>query len=319
MAKAKLAMYWASGCGGCDISLLEIHERLLDVLESFDLVFWPCVMDTSYADVEAMDDGAIDVCLVNGSIRSEENRRIVELLRRKSKALVAFGACAAWGGVPGLANLYPVQDMIDRAFSTESTDNPEGVRPRSGTAVDGETLELTTLDEAVRPIAQVVQVDYVIPGCPPEADRVWDVCAALVAGEAPAPPATIGAGAKAVCDECPLTKNETKVTRFHRPHEIIADGVTCLLEQGVVCVGPATRSGCGAKCPSAGMPCRGCYGAAGDAIDQGAKMIAALGSVIACSDEDSILEAVGGVVDPAGTFYRFGLPASILGRARGAR
>ena len=99
-------MYWAASCGGCEIAVLNIHEGILDVDANFEVVFWPVAMDAKYKDVEAMADGAITLCLFNGSIRNSENEEMAHLLRRKSKVLVAFGSCACEGRIPGLANLY---------------------------------------------------------------------------------------------------------------------------------------------------------------------------------------------------------------------
>src|SRR5690606_30520985 len=102
MSKPTFAMYWAASCGGCEISVLNIGDRLLAVDEAFDVVFWPVAADFKYDDVRGYPDGYIDVCLFNGSIRNSENEEIAHLLRRKSKVLVAFGSCAMAGGIPAL-------------------------------------------------------------------------------------------------------------------------------------------------------------------------------------------------------------------------
>jgi F420-non-reducing hydrogenase small subunit len=104
-AKPKFAMYWAASCGGCEIAVLNTHEKILDVDANFDVVFWPVAMDAKYKDVEAMEDGSILLTLFNGGIRNDENEHIAKLLRQKSKILVAFGSCACEGCIPGLANL----------------------------------------------------------------------------------------------------------------------------------------------------------------------------------------------------------------------
>ena len=318
MSKLKLGMYCAAGCGGCDISLIDVHEHLLDIVAAADIAFWPAATDFKYSDVEAMAGEEIDVCFVNGAIRNAENIHIAQLLRAKSKVLVAYGACSAFGGVPGLANLYPVRDVVDRAFSTQSTD-ADGQRPSASTThYDGSSTGLPAITGTVRPLSDVVRVDYVLPGCPPSSDRVWEVCQAIVTGELPESPAIVGATTKSVCDDCRLPKHGTRVSKFVRSHEIVAEDERCLLEQGIVCMGPATRSGCGGQCPDALMPCRGCFGPAGDSIDQGAAMIGVLGTLVDSEDEDVIRETISQIVDPAGTFYCFTLPTSILERARAA-
>lgn len=130
MSKPKFAMYWAASCGGCEIAVLNIHEKILDVDANFEVVFWPVAMDAKYKDVEAMEDGSILLTLFNGGIRNDENEHIAKLLRRKSQILVAFGSCACEGCIPGLANFSPSKDIMDTTFSTISTDNPENIRPQ---------------------------------------------------------------------------------------------------------------------------------------------------------------------------------------------
>lgn len=170
--KLKIAAYSAAGCGGCEIALLEIHEKLLDLAAAADIVFWPAATDFKYSDVESMEDGSIDICLFNGAIRTDENAHVARLLRQKSKALVAFGACASFGGVPGLGNLFDTHDLFERAYTTESTDVTD-VRPLTCAETDGPCVPALT--DSVSALAGVAQVDYLIPGCAPEAPQVWGV------------------------------------------------------------------------------------------------------------------------------------------------
>jgi F420-non-reducing hydrogenase small subunit len=104
MAKLKLALYWAGACGGCDVAVLDVNEKILDVANLADIVFWPIALDFKYHHVEAMPDKSIDVCLFNGVVRSSEQEHIAKMLRAKSKVLVSFGSCACFGGIPALAN-----------------------------------------------------------------------------------------------------------------------------------------------------------------------------------------------------------------------
>ena len=143
-------------------------------------------------------------------------------------------------------------------------------------------------------------------------------------GELPAKGSVVGAETTAVCETCPLEKNVKNITRFYRPYEITPEPDICLLEQGIVCMGPATRGGCGALCPQVGMGCRGCYGPLEGVEDQGARMLTAIASVLdvgKTGDTDADLErkldkVLDTLVDPAGTFYRFSMAHSILHRAR---
>ena len=131
MAKLKLALYWAASCGGCDISVLQIGDKLLTLAEAADIVFWPIALDFKYKDVEAMEDGYIDLCLFNGAIRTDEHEHMAKLLRKKSKILIAYGSCSHEGCIPGLANLYTKDQMFNFIYNeSPSTENPKGIRPQ---------------------------------------------------------------------------------------------------------------------------------------------------------------------------------------------
>ena len=331
--KPKLAMYWASSCGGCEISVLNIHENILTVDEVFDIAFFPCIADFKYKDVRNYPDGYIDVCLFNGAIRNEENEEMAHLLRKKSKVLVAFGSCAYEGCIPALSNLTTKKDTFNTVYiDNPSIDNPEGIFPQLVTEVDEGELTLPNFYHTVKSLDQVVDVDYYIPGCPPEPHQIWAVLqivvAALTAG-GPLPPAgaIIGAGTTALCDECSREKKEKTISKIYRPFEIEPDPDQCLLEQGLICMGIATRSGCGALCPSVGIGCRGCYGPPEGVEDQGAKMLSAIASVLEVGDEsmdedaleELIQTAVDDIADPAGTFYRFSMAHSILKRVKNGK
>jgi F420-non-reducing hydrogenase small subunit len=162
----------------------------------------------------------------------------------------------------------------------------------------------------------VVEVDYYVPGCPPQAPQIWAVIETILSGQLPPRGSVVGATEKTVCDECQHKREEKHITKFYRPHEIIPDPGRCLFDQGIICAGPATRGGCGALCPSVNMPCRGCYGPPPHVIDQGAALLSAVASVVDADTEEEAARIVGEIVDPIGTFYRFGLPASLLHRAK---
>ena len=315
--KIKLALYWAATCGGCEVAVLDLNEKILDLAAAADIILWPVAMDYKYHDVEAWPDGYADVCLFNGAIRNSEGEHMAHLLRQKSKILIAFGSCACFGGIPGLANVADAGQVFERAYqSTWSTDNAAGTRPLTTTRVAEGELTLPRFYDTVRGLGQVVDVDYCIPGCPPVPDRIWEAVQALLGGNPPAKGATLGVTDKTVCDECSRTRDSKTIERFVRPHLAEAGGERCLLEQGIVCMGPATRGGCGARCAGAWMPCRGCYGPAPMVADQGAKMLSAVASIITATDEAAARKSLEGVVDPLGTFYRFTLATSLLQRVR---
>jgi F420-non-reducing hydrogenase small subunit len=317
-AKPKLAIFGAASCGGCDVAIVNIHEHIVDVAAAFDIVLWPTVMDGKYADIEAMADGEITITLVSGSMRTDETVHLAKLLRRKSKFLVAFGSCASEGCIPGLANLTSRREIIDTAFSTDSTDNPDGIRPVWEYEAPEGVLHLPEFEPLLRTLDQVVDVDYTVPGCPPESSQIWAVLQAVVAalnGTGPLPPkgSILGAGNSTVCDECARKRDVKRIDHFIRiTDQASFDPEICLLEQGLPCNGPATRNGCGALCPAVAAPCIGCYGAAEGVVDFGARLMSAYASVVTANKPDDIDAALAGIVDPVGQFYRFSLAGSLL-------
>lgn len=324
--KPRFAMYWASSCGGCDIAVLNVHELILEVDRRFEIAFWPAAMDAKYADVRAAPDRSIDLCLFSGGIRNSENEEMAHLLRAKSKVLVAFGSCACEGCIPGLANLSTTRQIFDASYEADGVDNPEHLVPepewRAPKGLDDGVLSLPVFSPVLKTLDQVVPVDYYVPGCPPESGRIADVLRLVIAalsGEAELPPAgsVIGAGSSTCCDECPRERNVKRISRFVRYQELEqVDPRLCLLEQGLPCNGPATRSGCGALCPAAGAPCIGCYGPADGVVDYGARLMSAFASVVDATEPDEIERILDGIVDPVGQFYRFSLAKSLL---RGGR
>jgi len=322
-AKPKFAMYWAASCGGCEIAVLNIHEKILDVDANFDVVFWPVAMDAKYKDVEAMEDGSILLTLFNGGIRNDENEHLAKLLRRKSKLLVAFGSCATEGCIPGLANLSDAREIVTTAFNTISTDNPKHIYPMTSYDVPEGEIHIPKILPVLKTLDQVVDVDYYMPGCPPESHQiaaVIDLVVQVLQGKAELPPkgSVIGAGNSTVCDECKRTRNIKTIKSFKRIWDIEIDPELCLLEQGIPCNGIATRSGCNARCPSAGAQCIGCYGPAEGVMDYGARLVSAFASVIDSNDPDEIDRILDGIPDPTGQFYRFNLAGSLLKAGKAA-
>jgi len=316
--KIKIAFYWAASCGGCEIAVLEINEKILDVVKIADIVFWPVALDVKYKDVEAMPDKHIDLCFFNGAIRNSEQEHMAKLLRQKSKTLVAFGSCAPEGCIPGLANLHDSKEILEHVYLREkSVVNPEGTIPHPETKVKEGTLEIPEFYDTVKTLAQTVDVDYYLPGCPPPVTLIANAVDAIAKNELP-PKGSVLAPPKAVCDECPRKRENKRITKIYRVYEKAPDPERCLLEQGILCMGPATRSGCGAQCLKVDMPCTGCGGAAPNQPEVGAGMITALASILGYDEEKmsekDVEQLMSQIKDPVGTFYMYSLPASILRR-----
>ncbi len=322
--KPTFAMFGAGSCGGCDIAVVTIHEAIRDVAAVFDVVFWPTIMDAKYRDVEAMADGSITVCLYSGGLRTNETIEMARLLRRKSQFLVSFGSCASEGCIPGLANLSSRKEIFDTAYSTVSTDNPDGIRPVWEYEAPEGVLHLPVWEPVLTTLDKVVEVDYTVPGCPPESDQIASVMGVLIKalkgeGELPPKGSVLGAGNSTVCDECRRTRGIKKIKAFRRYQEVESFvPMLCLLEQGIPCNGSATRSGCGAKCPRVTAPCTGCYGPAEGVVDYGARLMSAFATVVDATDPGEIDRILDGIPDPVGQFYRFSLAGSLLGAGRKA-
>ncbi len=129
--KIKIAQYWGAGCGGCDVALLDIDAKILDVHAIAEVVFWPIGFDGKLKEIEAMPDKSITVSFYNGAIRNSENEHVAKVLREKSVVMIAFGSCACYGGTPGLANVTNKKEIFETVYKkTESTDNPNFVTPQ---------------------------------------------------------------------------------------------------------------------------------------------------------------------------------------------
>jgi len=315
MGKPKVGFYWCASCGGCEEAVVDLAENILKVVDAVDIVMWPVALDFKRTDVEAMKDGEMAVAFVNGAIRTSEQLEMAELMRKKSQILIAFGSCAHSGGIPGLANLYDKESIL-RAVYDENLSVPtnEKARPQVETKVAEGTLTIPSLDDKVKSLDQTVEVDYYIPGCPPPVKLILEALTAILENKLP-PKGTVLAPDVALCNECP--RKDTKpekltVNEFKRPHQILMDTQKCLLAQGLLCLGPATRSGCDAACIGGNMPCTGCLGPTSRVRDYGAKALSAIASSLDAKEDAAIISLLDSVADPAGTFYRYSLPASFL-------
>jgi len=454
LPKVKVAFMQLSSCWGCHQSLIDA-EDFLDIVPLIDIVYWPAVVDFKHDSLKSRKDKEIAVGFIEGMIRTHEDLENTKLIREKCAYVIAFGTCACFGNIPGLANLYTKEDLLDRKYNTADTIVTGGV-PKEN---------VPDVEESVVLVSDVIDVDFFIPGCPPISEQITAFVKYLYSyATAPVPSndsvcvkcalkgkdcllnkgklcfgsitgagidenytvkglPSVGTGGptpnpskeesellakilieknnfneveinsvveflilflklssfsyiyapsdplqklytmnprddpietvvikqngleglglnvtlpdmpqiskeiiwlalyilknkssfqfkqQTVCATCGRKKEDKTVSALKRDYEGIKDPDTCLLEQGYICLGIATKAGCGCLCPNVGAPCLGCYGKAANIIDPGAKMISAIASI---STELSINDILKKVVDPAGVFYRFTLPASTL-------
>ncbi len=292
-----IAMGQGSSCWGCYQSLVDIHLRLADVLPALEIKYWQAVADFKLHHLEGYEDKSIVVGLYEGMARTEEDIHLLKVLRDKCQVLIAFGSCSCFGGIPGLANQYDIEECYDVKFRSNKT--------VEGGEVPSENLP--GIAPVVKPNSDYVDFDIFLPGCPPTSDLIFTAVSALLAGKPiELPPHT-------VCHYCNREKKETPVEKILRPYEGIADPERCLLEQGYICVGSSTWGLCEGQCVNKGATCRGCFGPPPPITqDHGAASISMLGSYAPLEPQE-IAEQV---KDPLGTFWRVDYPSSHLGRMR---
>lgn len=317
-SKPKVAFYWCASCGGCEETVVDLAEDILKVLDAVDIALWPVALDIKLKDVAAWAPGDVAVAFINGAVRLSEQAEWVRLLREKCPLVVAFGSCAHLGGIPGLANATSRAAILANKYhKAPSLDNPDGTEPQVQSKVNGYTLELPEFWKDVKPLDEVIDVDYYLPGCPPPPDLVAQAVFAILDNKLP-PRGSVLAPEKALCETCP--RNDSKpdnltISAFKRVATSTPDKDLCLLADGFLCMGPATRGGCGERCINGNMPCRGCFGPTPDAMDAGLKMLSAVASRGKADTESDAQTLADSLVDPLGTLYRFSLPASLLKRS----
>jgi F420-non-reducing hydrogenase small subunit len=165
MSKPTVGFYSCASCGGCEEAVVDLGEDILTVVDLVDIAFWPVALDFKRSDVEALADRELAAVFINGAVRTSEQAEMAALLRRKAGAVVAFGSCAILGGVPGLANQYDRDAILDEVYHRSPT-VVDGDVPAEDTTVAEGTLTLPAFDASVRTLDQVIDVDYYLPGCP---------------------------------------------------------------------------------------------------------------------------------------------------------
>lgn len=275
----RLAEEWFAICGGCEVTILDIGEPLLDVLKQVQIVHMPVLMDHKLfgqtGEGTQLEVPEADVGIITGGIRNEEHKKIAQEMRKKCKTLIALGSCACFGGVPALANQYATEELLQKVYRDSVSTEPDGL-PRE---------QVPPLTDRVYAVSEVVKVDLALPGCPTTPEMVAGALTALLQNKPFALPS------KSVCDECPTKREKKAVSTLKRRFESPAftpgkplQEMRCLMEQGFLCLGPATRAGCGGsdgvpRCIRAYMPCEGCFGPLSEKANPMVDMMGALSSV----------------------------------------
>jgi F420-non-reducing hydrogenase small subunit len=276
---ARLAEEWFAICGGCEVTILDIGEPLLEVLKQIEIVHMPVLMDHKIfgqtGEAAEIEIPQADIGLISGGIRNEEHLKLALEMRKECKVLIALGTCACSGGIPALANECTTNDLLKKVYhDSKSTEN-------DGTP----NQQIPALTDRVYAVSEVVHVDACLPGCPTSPEMVAAALVALLQGK-PLPMLP----SKSVCDDCPAKRDKKVLSKLKRrlePAEFTPGAplneMRCLMEQGFLCLGPATRGGCGGsegvpRCIRAYMPCEGCFGPLSDKANPMVDMMTLLSS-----------------------------------------
>ncbi len=293
---ARLAEEWFAICGGCEVTILDIGEPLLDVLKQVQIVHMPVIMDHKLygqaGEKAEMEIPEAEVGLISGGIRNEEHKKLAQEMRKKCKTLIALGSCACYGGVPALANQYATEELLEKVYHGSVTTDKDGI-PKQ---------DIPAMTDRVYAVSETVKVDLQLPGCPTTPEMVAGALLSLLQGT------PFSLSSKSVCDECPTRREKKAVStlkrRFEQPEFTPGAPLSemrCHMEQGFLCLGPATRGGCGGKegtprCIKAYQPCEGCFGPLSEKANPMVDMMGAL-STIGLDPKQ--------IPDRAATFNRF--------------
>lgn len=236
MGKVTLSAEWLSGCSGCELSVVDLHEKLLTVLEEIEIVRFPILVDTKgYPQA--------DVGLISGSIRSEHDVHCAKKMRESCKTVIAFGTCPVYGGPQGAGYAHKTSELLDGAYvhnaSTRTKDIP---------------TDVPTLLSENQPLDSVIDVDIYLPGCPPHPAYIFEGLMSLLRGRAPR------FGRHNVCFNCDRTMVKSDVSTIRRAFDGDPDPKLCFLSQGYLCFGSVTLDRCLAPCPKNAVPCFSCGG-----------------------------------------------------------
>jgi len=280
----KVAEEWLNICGGCEVSILDIGEPLLDLLPQLQFVHMPVLMDHKYfgqmGEGTEMEIPEADVGIISGGVRNEKEKHVTEEMRKKTNTLIALGSCASFGGIPAMANMWTLEELYDKVYrGSKTTDSAETP-----------SENLPPLLDRVYAVDEVVNVDAYIPGCPTNPDLIAEALTCLLEGKPFELPE------KSVCDDCPVKREKKadigQIKRALEPMEFKQgepwENTRCFMELGYLCLGPVTRSGCARtidggvkvpRCVIGYMTCRGCFGPIRKGANPLVDMLGALSSI----------------------------------------
>lgn len=288
--KTTVSTEWLSGCSGCHVAVVDLHEKLLALCDEIEFVRIPVLADEKGYP-------RADVGIIEGAIRSEHDRAAAKKMRESVTTLIAFGTCAVYGGPSGLGWLYQGDDVLDKTYGAGPTNVP-GERP------DGNA---PALEQSVVPLDEAVKVDFYLPGCPPH--PYWIAAAILSLLH----PEKEKVTQKTVCSRCERTMKKNPGATLKKGVATAPDNTLCFLSQGVVCLGSVTMERCLAQCPNKGIACTGCAGPSYDMITEPhldiRTMVAKRMNMLTGIDEASIRSYI---ESSARTFYGYAMASPVI-------
>lgn len=235
--KVRLNTEWLCDCGGCHVAIVDLHEKILQVVEDIEIQKCPVLTDVK-------DYPEADIGILTGSVRTEHDRHAALEMRKKCKTIIAFGTCAVYGGLHGAGLAHTREEIMDYVYKSTPTTKTDFI-PDS---------DVTGLEHTVTPVDEVIDVDLYLPGCPPHAHYIFESLSSLVEGR------EAKAGQETVCAGCKRVMKKTDVSTISNSQDGIAEDDICFLSQGYICLGSVTLDRCLAPCPNHGIMCTGCAG-----------------------------------------------------------
>ena len=241
-AKPKLSVEWLSVCSGCELGIVDLHEKLLTVLDQVELVRLPILMDTK-------EYVPADIGILTGSIRTDHDLEAARGMRESCKLIMGFGTCAVYGGPQGAAFAHTNEELVEAAFVNNPTTTTHFV-----------PTDVPKLLDQTRPVDSEIAVDLYMPGCPPHAAFIFEGLVSLLKAQ------DSKIGRHSVCNRCRRVMKKTDVDTIQRSIDREFDPEICFLSQGCLCFGSVTLDRCLAPCPGNGVPCFSCGGPTTDVI-----------------------------------------------------
>lgn len=232
----KLSTEWLSGCGGCHVGIVDLHDKIMKVFQEVDIEHCPVLTDVK-------DYPHVNVALVEGAVRTGHDKEMLIKIRESADLLIAFGTCAVFGGPSGIGWLHEKKEIFSAVYSEGPTTH-DGKSPGNA----------PKMEHSVYPIDEIVPVDLYLPGCPPHPSFIFEALNALLQGKQPR------MTHRTVCANCTRKIIKRNQDKIKRTGEGIAEEEVCFLSQGYICLGSVTLDRCLSPCPQKGVICTGCNG-----------------------------------------------------------